>query len=1494
MPSKTELQTFQTNWNKTIQWAKSNGISQAAYMPVYNMDVQKFYSGGQLSEAERTRAIAAAAGLNYSTPTPGDSPSPYNLPVNIQHNLSQIFTGLEPIGLAKNLWDTVTNAVEHPMSQIVRPTLDLTLYQAAPELALDKKISPLNDFSNTVLAPHSLYGLVPGAYDLAEVSRGTAGAKALAQNPVTALIDVLPFMKATGFAISKTALGAQLAEKIGISTEELGKLTPAQMSWRILQNKTALKVGPLNIAPTSGIRKNPLTNDTELRPLTFRERQQAFFNSKNLGSQQAEIIKDISVEATEATRKVIETAGPAVEALNRLAKSSIQSYDKVIQTIYNDHRSDTEIVNDPQFSSAESDALNKVFDWTHWNEQIKLQTEGLMAVQGPFGPELYTTRPGSSGYKVQAAMDEMKKAKETLDAASTKFDEMLFDTQDISADLKSTIDAASTLRQSLYANIQASIPDIERSDVTDVLRSSLPADQRFNRQTYKPENLEKLFGLDERTVPMVRRGAAMAEPFTGKFVEWSDSERQAWHDAERTLGGEYERSPLQRQTEEKTHFSKVTYKDRTTRAGASGEIQTRITNLKNIPRSQIKSNALAHLQAFGQLTTQRLHATVPLRAARNLKEIVGPGGIMDKATRAYTDGDWETLRSAAELMSRRLSNKSFQSPTRSAQLDQLVHQVDTMVNFSRVRANLENQMNRLWKGVNKHGTPIQTGPGAHRYSIESLTAKSQRAAEKALYVATMHPPDVWHDVRMDVLTDLVTKSENGARTLDDYINKMGAERGYADSELEKLRSDPRLVMEMVYIASKATNSNRMLPDIDYAEEKALDEAAYKSIAAMRAKGGKPRYIPTVTPQDVLSGQGAQPFNVTIGAARVPSISSSFEKTFSHTSSIYNVELALLKDTKEIYRQEHTLNIIDQVQEKFAYDRSVIEPMWAEYDKANILAQSARGAGGGAPAMTGIATFDKWLEDNNLVPYEPDKLFPTGAPRFLGRTQYIDKDILKGITESITKFQSSLADNAIASIFDKTTDIFRSSILGYSPRFTFHIIFGGGALLGLRLDPRSFAFIKEAYHVAKTGTLSPETLSKFRLPAMDATEFLTRRSTEEGLETQVWHFATGYSMHQFVIQEKIANLFGITPEHPDWMSRYLKVVPNINFKFTRFVTQMQQALAFFDGVAGANRKGYFWTDTLDDAGKVVRTKQTMSPEMARDIGMRNVMKVQGDLRAMTPLERNVIVRVFPFWGWTKHILQYVMTYPIDHPYRTFILAQLAEQNSEAVAPGLPMRIQLLAFLGSPDAQGNVKTEDLRFMNPFRDVANYATLSGWLAAVNPVISAPFSAVDPQLSFGNNVMYPNITYNSLYGTEQASASGGPLNALESVVPQVNALDQAFNLSGQYSYLQQSGQSGAFWHKLTESLNIPFLYQQSINLRQIAATGEIDRYKQAEAAANSAWTTGDFSSLDGYTSVPDPRNTQYNITPADLYAVYAQTLATSGGLPPSQVAQPLPNPAY
>ena len=299
--------------------------------------------------------------------------------------------------------------------------------------------------------------------------------------------------------------------------------------------------------------------------------------------------------------------------------------------------------------------------------------------------------------------------------------------------------------------------------------------------------------------------------------------------------------------------------------------------------------------------------------------------------------------------------------------------------------------------------------------------------------------------------------------------------------------------------------------------------------------------------------------------------------------------------------------------------------------------------------------------------------------------------------------------------------------------------------------------------------------------------------------------------------------------------------------------------------------------------------TMTRERAMVEGMEHVEAVFGNLRNMSPLERQLAKNIMPFYGWTRHILGYVSRFPADHPWRAMTLALMAFENSESVPEGLPERLQFLFFLGKPDAQGNVSAIDTRFLDPLRDVANYATLGGWLESLNPALIAPLAVINPQMVYGSNELYPNLTYNQFYGIETASSQGNLATAAEQFIPQLGAvgpLAAAIKSAGNLRKL--SNNPNAFYKSIFESLNIPFAQVQHINVKQIAAHDEIARYQVAKQASTNAFQSGDFSQLAGYSSVPNPLNPDYEISPAQLEAVYNQAAQQYPGQAPIEVLPP------
>lgn len=1373
MASKTGTQEFTSSWSKTVQWAKQSGIPQSAYYPVYQLDSQRLLTGSPMSESDRIRAIQAAAGLNYSSALPTDTHSDSSVVTNVKSNAANIFTGLNPVGLVKNIFDTVTNSVEHP-SSVYGIFMTKSAGFNSKELAAN--------MDKYVLAPHSIWSWVPGLADVAELFQGKKGINQLAENPLTALLDIAPLGHDIPKILAETDKGAEIAAKLGISRDELAKMSAQQLSWALARKSS-------RFIPKKIIATTDAADQITIGQMTWGNRLDLWRNKKNVGSEQSHLTQGLIQAEQQGTRLVQQLVEPAIEAFGRLSTADKDTAAHVFQT---DFRAPETIVADDAIPLQVRDALSQVFAANKALEVIKMQKGQMGEVKtrlpGPDGApvdklEKYLLKPGSRGDKVNIAGKASDDANTALDEGSKKFDYLLNQVDDSDKSLDRFVQSLHATSSAVFQSIKASIPSLP-DDAAERARAALPAEERW-----------------DRTVP------------TNTVV-------------------------------------------------------------------------LRNLLGLGPDDRISLHSMNAIR------DLMSPGGILDHVYQSYEDHDFKSMSNYAKVAVRKFENKVFKDLPGgpNGHLLQMRNVIKGLEQYSKQRQTLMDRMDRMWNG---------TGP-KDKSSVAYLMTAAQKADQHFIKTSVENPPDVWDSAYLQALTHQIATSEKTASLADDLTKALRNQDPdkWSDDAVSKLREDPRTIAELVDRASKDAYGNPVLPDIDPGAMNEFINSAKVELASMRARGLVPHYLPKLSPHEIAEDR-TPTYNMKLQALRPKSEAATSERIFDYKSEVFDIQLGLLKGAKEALHDDVLQEFHETYVKPLLHDGPDLRSTLRNYLAPDIATNAVKNLAGTGTDSTD-ALIDKQIERMGLVTWDPKSVFGNLSMPKMNSVHYINGDLARAMSTTVDKL-----DNPANTLFDKGTRVFRTSILGLSPRFTAHIVFGGSFLVGLRAHPDMLSFMRDAVHYGKSGNLTDETLAKYPGIKERMDNAFGISSSQEGAEAQTFHYLAGKNQGHILIQEFLNN-----HPHLEGTIGVVKAAANINFKFTRAVTKAQKALVYLDGFERAMKGETFHEDvyhqSFDTAGQPLRNPVTgkavythtreevkMTAAQAHEAGMQAAMSVMGDMRHMTPLERNVLLKAFPFYGWTKHILSYVLSYPADHPYRAQFLSQLATQNSADVPSGLPTRIQLLFFLGQPDAQGNVSAVDDRFLDPLRDTANYASWTGLFESLNPVISAPLAAIDPSASFGGTPLYPNVTFDSLYGIKTAGAQGNIYNSVEQVVPEVSALDAALNLSGQYSYLKKNN-PGGMAKMLANALNVPFVDVQHINERQIAAKAEISRYSIAENDAYNALNSGDFSTLDKYpagATVPDPMGTGYNVTPAYLKALYDQT-EKQYGLPPTEVLKPLPQP--
>jgi hypothetical protein len=1323
---KSQLQTYNTDWGKVKAWAAQQKIPTTAVANVQALDTSRLQSGYYpMSDAERTRAILAAAGMNYSTALPTDNPSPSDVVGNTIRNVQGIATGLMPSRLVSNIWGTLKNTVkdiEHPAQA-----------GGLGKILEDTAVSWL-----------------PGAYDLGQVIQAhglVKGLEDLASQPLTSILDVMPFLSA-----GDAAIGAMAATG---SVEDAATAAITRTAPRIAKK--------LNVPDISA-------NATTL--------------SKTLAKRTG--MGELGVAKLGAVRM----AGKAVGSVT-IGKTP-EAYMAPV--------AGKEAVRVPTLSERASNIATNIGVGKTLSRAA--HTLGTVTNQAT---SHYRNLTKTYHEKVAALTPEERDAQGNVIRPS---------------------------EQDQFAKVMTDLGDGKLDPIAVIDDSDLPVHVREAVQAYQQwEDWHKkwMIGAGKGfTMPIREADGTVTESLFGatefgQLAPFRRAAEKAQAEADRLSAG---------------------VDDATTKMNGMNDVFTPIRN-DLFRTKQALIDTMGVTRSYVRKTFTDL-----------LGSVIGKDGLLDQMDSAYRAKNFALYTKLAKQARRRMDSPKFASDV-SPNIVHLKGALDHAVAQGQTMADLERQLMRAY-------TP----------KVHEANREANRTQATLLREATRRAPE-YRNLIVHTYYDKLLASDKAEAILEAGANKLVKEKGWAQDAADKLRREnSQRLFEIVAVEADSLFHDPFLPQMTPGDHAHFMNDALKEVTSLRARGHPPMWMPTVTADqaETLARQGDR---VYVSPTRFPTVRSAFSKAMDMSRTVNDVSIGVDRATKEAMSWDASIE----------FTRESIVPMLKPRTglRDTILREGAEpfmgttGARGVVDAKInnefGLSRFNvkPLLDEKGNLLEESDLAKATGLN---AEDMGLDPEETYYIPTAFKKHLDGLVGDQFPGkgAWDASTRVFKYSILGLSPRYTAHIVFGGGMLLALRIDPRAFLFIKDAAKMVSQyhkGTLQDQRLS-------DIFQGATQRGTPE----QTFHTAAGDKAFRLNVEEWLTR-HHINPKYAKGVD-IAKAGADINFRFTNYISDMQKSIAYLDGMHKAKGKAYF-----DDPITGERTEAT--DDQLHFQAMQAAERVMGNLQAMTPLERSIARKIMPFYGWTKHILKYVLTFPTDHPWRVMFLSTLATQNTDNFASGLDERMQLLLFLGQPDTSGNVSAVDIRAMDPFRDVANYATLGGWLSAMNPILTAPITAIDPSIIYGGNTLYPNVTYSQLYGTNVAQPQGGILTAAEQEIPEIGALDQALGLSANARAVKKQGGTAALKDTLS-SLGFPWTVQK-LNLQQISAKHELDRYNQAKTDAGTAWQTGDFSALDKYPgTVPDPLGTGYNITPKQLEEEYQRALKAYPGLPPSETIPNLP----
>lgn len=446
--------------------------------------------------------------------------------------------------------------------------------------------------------------------------------------------------------------------------------------------------------------------------------------------------------------------------------------------------------------------------------------------------------------------------------------------------------------------------------------------------------------------------------------------------------------------------------------------------------------------------------------------------------------------------------------------------------------------------------------------------------------------------------------------------------------------------------------------------------------------------------------------------------------------------------------------------------------------------------------------------------------------------------------------------AIHATLDTATNTFRMSVVGLSPRTQLYNILGGALMVMGRTSPAAFKDLQRAWKMVRNPRLIDNesvraTISGFER-SMRGDEF-TRATATSGV-------LFGRTMAR------------ILDEH--LVGRGVKAGAN---QVQRLIDWSLTKNAMFDDM-------YRVTAYLYGHDKALR--KGMTKEAAEAAGEELMRKTMMDWTGMTPIERNVFKSIFPFYGFMSHALRYVAKYPVDHPLRASVIAAFGRAEEEDLG-ALPMRYLGMLALGIPGSDGKQTWVNTAAVNPFVDVANMFTITGFLSSTNPVLTTALEQAG--IVRGEAELYPTLRYDPESGRMAARNPNFLLSFVENTIPQTSVITGLLGLNREFTSMQQRDPYAAR-RFLASAAGIPITHREFSMPAEIAKA-ERARQQSEAAAKTAALESGNWDEALRYPGLRDffasveqlPPELLAQFTPASREVVREQ-LSVLVGTQPTQ----------
>jgi len=468
---------------------------------------------------------------------------------------------------------------------------------------------------------------------------------------------------------------------------------------------------------------------------------------------------------------------------------------------------------------------------------------------------------------------------------------------------------------------------------------------------------------------------------------------------------------------------------------------------------------------------------------------------------------------------------------------------------------------------------------------------------------------------------------------------------------------------------------------------------------------------------------------------------------------------------------------------------------------------------------------------NYEPYNPDQMFPGSGAGLRMRPD--ERIYIPKVIDNARKEMFEKQPYRFAQALDKPMNLFRTSVLAYRPAFHANNIAGGLILMALQ-EPGTIPYMLSHYPEISKWIRSGEREMVPGAPPggmgfypREINEWLDRTTTAD--RVAAIHDLQGATTARRWVGEMLgagSNVVDALRRGAQWSYDKNQLVDNF-YRSTAYKYA-------FDKELNAQIRGGFAADSPEAVAR------------AQQAGVALERKVLPQWDRMTPFERTVIRSFFPFYSFSKFLIDYALHFPMDHPYRAAVMASLARKEREDFGDWLPSNFSRMFFVGKPDKNGVVKAITPGALNPFQDLSSMFTIGGLLGRTNPLIVATMKSIGIDPSKGSQDLYPDVSYDPTTGTLKPRNPGLLGNILGSFIPQSQVVSALIGHNENFKGLLQANPEAAAT-MLRSGLGLPNFYRD-INVPQEAFRAEVQRENVQQQVRNKALRTGDWSEAMKY----------------------------------------------